>query len=81
MGPSWNESTCYAVHEELNEAFTEAGGWGNKPPDVVIRSHRHRCIETRIPNAKGYATSFVTAGWQLKTPFAYRIVGGRQAVP
>ena len=69
------------IHVVEKRPFTEAGRWGNKPPDVVVRSHRHRCIETRIPNAKGYATSFVTAGWQLKTPFAYRIADGRQALP
>jgi len=71
-----------AVHRELIEAFTEAGRWGERPPSVICRSHRHRCIETRIPVAGGgYATSFVTAGWQLKTPFAYRIAGARQSQP
>jgi hypothetical protein len=43
---------------------------------VVVRSHRHRCIETRIPNAKGYSTSFVTAGWQLND--AVRLPGCRR---
>jgi hypothetical protein len=78
-GSNHYEST--AVHKELIEAFTEAGRWGRRPPDVVCRSHRHRCIETRVPNGIGYATSFVTPGWQLRTPFAYRIAGGRQALP
>lgn len=78
-GSNHYEST--AVHKELNEAFTEAGRWGQRPPDIVVRSHRHRCIETRIPAVRGYASSMVTAGWQLKTPFAYRIAGGRQALP
>ncbi len=78
-GSNHYEST--AVHKELNEAFTEAGRWSCQPPNVVVRSHRHRCIETRIPGARGYASSLVTPGWQLKTPFAYRIAGGRQAQP
>ncbi len=78
-GSNHYEST--AVHKELVEAFTEAGRWKKRPPDVVVRSHRHRCIETRMPAAAGYACSLVTAGWQLKTPFAYRIAGGRQALP
>jgi hypothetical protein len=78
-GSNHYEST--AVHKELVEAFTEAGRWGARPPDVVVRSHRHRCIETRIPSSNGQAISFVTAGWQGKSPFAYRIAGGRQASP
>jgi hypothetical protein len=78
-GSNHYEST--AVHKELCEAFTEAGRWGDCPPDVVVRSHRHRCIEIRIPGARGYAVSLVTPGWQAKTPFAYRIAGGRQAQP
>jgi len=78
-GSNHYEST--AVHKELLEAFTEAGRWGKRPPDVVVRSHRHRCIETRIPSTRGYSTSLVTPGWQLKTPFVYRIAGGRQAMP
>jgi len=78
-GSNAYEST--AVHKELVEAFSEAGRWQQRPPDVIVRSHRHRCLETRIPNGNGYATSFVTAGFQLKTPFAYRIAGARQAQP
>lgn len=78
-GSNAYEST--AVHKELVEAFTEAGRWGERPADVIVRSHRHRCIETRIPVSKGYAVAFVTAGFQLKTPFAYRIAGARQSQP
>lgn len=73
------EST--AVHKEMVEAFVEAGRWGNEPPDFVVRSHRHRFVETRIPTSKGFAASIVTPGWQAKTPFAFKIAGGRQSEP
>ena len=73
------EST--AVHKELAEAFYEAGRWGDRPPDVVVRSHRHRFFKTELPAKNGRATSIVTPAWQGKTPFTHRIAGGRQAVP
>lgn len=70
-----------AINAELGTAFVEAGRWGQEPPDVVIRSHRHRCAEVRIPAKKGYAVSFVTAAWQLKTPFLFKVAGGRMTLP
>lgn len=70
-----------AVNAELAHAFVEAGRWGEEPPDVVVRSHRHRCCEVRIPSRKGYAVAFVTAAWQLKTPFAFKVAGARQTMP
>lgn len=70
-----------AIHKELEQAFVEAARWDNEIPDVVLRSHRHRNAETRIQTHKGFATSCTTAGWQLKTPFVYRVIGGRQAQP
>jgi len=76
-GTTAYEST--AVFKELVEAYNDAGRWDKKPPDVVVRSHRHRCLEVRIPSANTYATTLATAGWQLKTPFVYRIISGRVA--
>ncbi len=70
-----------AIMKELTEAYVEAGRWGDEPPDWVVRSHRHRNAETRVLTSKGFATSFTTAAWQLKTPYAYRIAGARQARP
>lgn len=70
-----------AINAELATAFVEAGRWGNEPPDVIVRSHRHRCAEVRIPSRKGYAVAFVTAAWQLKTPYLYKVAGGRQTMP
>lgn len=70
-----------AVNAELAASYTDAGRWGYRPPDIIVRSHRHRCIEVRLPSRNGYASSFVTAGWQLKTPFSFKIAGGRVATP
>lgn len=73
------EST--ALMRELTEAYVEAGRWKDEPPDVVIRSHRHRNSEVRVMTAKGFATVATTAGWQLKTPFTFKVAGGRQSRP
>jgi hypothetical protein len=66
---------------ELGEAYAEAGRWQNRAPNVVVRSHRHRHIEVRVPTKAGYGISFVTAGWQLQTPFVWRMPGGRSSLP
>ena len=73
------EST--AVYKELVEAYNEAGRWHDEPPDVVVRSHRHRAIEIRVPTEKGYGISLVTPAWQLKTPFSFKIGLGRSSTP
>jgi hypothetical protein len=70
-----------AVNAELASCFTEAGRWGHAPPAVVVRSHRHRNSEIRLPAKWGYAIAFVTPAWQLKTPFVFRIPGGRTSTP
>lgn len=70
-----------AVMAELGEAYAEAGRWQNRAPNVVVRSHRHRHIEVRVPTKTGYGISFVTAGWQLQTPFVWRMPGGRSSLP
>lgn len=73
------EST--AVYKELVEAYTEAGRWLNEPPDMVVRSHRHRQFEIKIATKKGYGVSLVTPSWQLKTPFVYKLGLGRSSQP
>jgi len=70
-----------AVMKELTEAYVEAGRWGDRPPDVIVRSHRHRNIEIKVPSEHGTAIACVTPGWQGKTPFCYRIPGARQSQP
>lgn len=78
-GASHYESS--AVMKELSESFVEAGRWNDEPPRVIVRSHRHRNIEVRIPSEGVNTIGVVTPGWQLKTPFAYKIAGARQAQP
>ena len=76
-----------AVHKELVEELTESARWGDKRPDMIVRSHRHRCIETAIPvgsrdqHYSGRAVAVVTPAWQGKTPFVWKIPGGRLAPP
>lgn len=78
-GSAYYEST--APHTELVAEFTEAGRWHNRPPDFVIRGHRHRYIEIALPAEIGDAKSIVIPGWQLKTPFTFRTAGARLAPP
>lgn len=77
-------STAYeptALARELSESFTEAGRWGVKAPDVVVRSHRHRLSQVTLPTEKGYGICVTTPGWQGKTPFVWKIAGGRLSTP
>jgi len=73
------EST--AVHKELVEALNESARYNERPPDAIVRSHRHRYFETKWASAQGRQFSVVTAGWQGKTPFVYKIAGGRNSRP
>lgn len=79
-----------AVHKELVESFVEAGRWRSDPPDVIVRSHRHRCLTIELPVGRtgksgkqetGTAMAVVTPAWQGKTPFVWKIPGGRLAQP
>jgi len=78
-GSSSYEST--AVYKEMVEAFNEAGRWNEKPPDVIVRSHRHRQFETRVATKNGYGISLVTPAFQLKTPLVYRLPQGKASTP
>jgi hypothetical protein len=78
-GSAAYEST--AVHKEMIESLTESARHNLEPPDVIVRSHRHRYFRTMFSSNKGDAISVVTPGWQAKTPFAYRIPGGRISLP
>jgi hypothetical protein len=70
-----------AVNKELTESYVEAGRWGRKPPDYIVRSHRHRSIAVEFNSGRGYAAAIVTPAWQGKTPFAWKIPGARIAEP
>lgn len=77
-----------AVHKELTESYLEACRWGQQPPDIIVRSHRHRNIEITMPTMKhgsdgdtSSARAVVTPCWQGKTPFAWKIPGARLSTP
>lgn len=75
-----------AVHKEMVESFAEAARWRRRAPDCIVRSHRHRHIKTEISTGTdtgetGRAIAVVTPAWQGKTPFAWRIPGGRLSTP
>ena len=81
------EST--AVYRELIESFVEAARWRDVPPDVIVRSHRHRNLKIEAPSGDmaggkdetGTSMAIVTPAWQGKTPFVWKIPGGRLAQP
>lgn len=70
-----------ALTREFVTACEEAGRNGQQRPDCIIRSHRHRYAETRVPVKGGYGIVATCPGWQLKTPLTYRMPGARQALP
>ena len=70
-----------ALMKEYAEACAEAGKWKYDSPDVIIRSHRHRSSEIRVPTINGDGICCVTPGWQLKTPLTYRMPLGRTTTP
>ncbi len=76
-----NAYEATAVGKELTEEYNEAARWGRRRPDCIVRSHRHRHIEIRVPTDKGFGIAMVTPGWQLKTPFTWKIPGARLATP
>jgi hypothetical protein len=78
-GSSSYEAT--AIGKELVEAYVEAGRWGRKAPQVVVRSHRHRYGEWRQYGEKGLVISLATPAWQLRTPYSFRLQGGRLSEP
>lgn len=62
-----------APQRALLNAIYRAAKANREIPDIVVRSHRHRHIETKIKTYKGYCRSCITAGWQLMTPYGHRI--------
>ena len=77
-------STAYstsALNRELSEMLAVAGRWGEEPPDIVCRSHRHQKDEIRLSTCRGEAICFTTAAWQLKTPVTFKWFGPRVSLP
>ncbi len=73
------ESTGLA--KEFTEFCSDSARWKLPVPDVVVRSHRHRHIEVKVPTVSTYGYAFTTPAWQLKTPYVFRIPGGRITTP
>ena len=73
------EST--AIHREVVEELQEAARWGQRPPDMVVRHHRHRGAFTGVQGGNGIIVGLVNPGWQGKTPHAWKISGGRTSTP
>lgn len=78
-GSSAHEAS--AVNAELTALLQESARWGHKAPDFLVRSHRHRAIEIRVPGERGWRFAVVTPSWQLMTPFAYKVPGARISTP
>jgi len=85
-------SEAAAPYRELQQVFSESARWGRTPPDVIVRSHRHRFIVTEIPTGRvvgaergrspsGTAACVVTPGWQGRTPFSFKSSNGRVGSP
>lgn len=70
-----------AVNAELAAMYNEAGRWQDEPPKIIVRSHRHRSIRIGLPADGGDAEAVVTAAWQLKSAYAYKIAGARTSQP
>lgn len=70
-----------ALMAEITEMCVESAKWQEAPPDVLVRSHRHRHIKVSIPTINTYGIVFTTPGWQGKTPFVHKIPGGRVTKP
>jgi hypothetical protein len=70
-----------AVQKELEQMLVESARSNVEPPRVIIRSHRHSYVETRKNSSLGMLSACTTPGWQLKTPFAYKVAGARRTQP
>ncbi len=70
-----------AVNAELTAEYVEAARWNQRPPNIIIRSHRHSYIHVQFATDYGIGLAAVTPGWQGKTPFAWKIARARLAPP
>ena len=70
-----------AVHREFINACIAAGRWGLRAPDFVIRGHRHAFVKTEVATGNMRGVGLVLPGWQGKTPWVWRLEGGRMGQP
>jgi hypothetical protein len=83
------EST--AVYKELIEMYVEAARWRLQPPDIAVRSHRHRNFHITVPagtidpktgdTITSEASVLITPCWQLKTEYVWKAAGARTSMP
>lgn len=82
VGSGCNISTSPGhLARELSDEYTAATQWGIVPPDIVVRHHVHRMGEVRVATARGFGVACSVPAWQLKTPYTWRIRGGRVEPP
>jgi hypothetical protein len=70
-----------APHAEYCAFCEDAGRWHRPAPDLIVRAHRHRYCKPTSHGANGECGCVVGPGWQLKTPFVHRLMGGRASEP
>jgi hypothetical protein len=70
-----------APHREYVEFCADAGQWGRPAPQLIVRSHRHRYCKPTGAGLNGESGCVVVPGFQLKTPFVHRLMGGRASEP
>ncbi len=63
-------------------ACAEAAMFGHRAPDVCVRSHVHRfCKYETAAMDRHVGLCLTTPGWQLKTPFTFRLMRAQIATP
>jgi hypothetical protein len=62
-----------APMRELAASLVESAQWGQRQPQVVWRSHRHRFIPVAIPSSNGRIECIITPAWQTRTPYVEKI--------
>lgn len=63
-----------APMRELVSGLVESAQWGQRMPDVFVRSHRHRYLPISIPAEGNKDISlYITPAWQVRTPHVEKI--------
>lgn len=62
-----------ALQRQIALSYVNSGRWGDEPPVMFVRSHRHQCSWVGEPCSHGIVTCIVTPAWQLKTPYVHRM--------
>ena len=70
-------SRLTAIMRELANMREAAAAFGREAPDLVLRGHCHVGRAGGDVTYKGMAWTVSTPGWQGKTAFTYKTIGGR----